>query len=120
MQASGGQGVTVKAKEDPCGVCGKRVKQNLMQCTTCLKWVQAKCAKVKVTNRLVRNFVCTKRLAGEPGNNDGQFLEGIEKVQKLCYLGNVLNDGGGCEIAVLRRSLTKCLVFYVEEGSPGS
>ena len=41
---------------------------------------------------------------GDPGNDDiGQFLEGIERVQKFCYLGDVLNDGGGCEIAVSRR-----------------
>ena len=51
MQASGGKGVTVEAKEDPCGVCGKRVKENSMEYTRCRRLVHARCAKVKKVNQ---------------------------------------------------------------------
>ena len=105
LQASGGKGVTVEVKEDPCGVYGKRVKQNSMECTRCKRWVHTRCAKVKkVSNRLAVNFVCSKCLIGNDlDEEDGQYLIGVEKVQQFVYLGDVLNKGGRCEIAVLRR-----------------
>ena len=105
MQASGGKGVTVEAKEDPCGVCGKRVKENLMECTRCRRWVRARCAKVKKVNQqLALSFICSKCVSGEDLlENDGQYLEGVERVQQFSYLGDMMNEGGGCEIAVSRR-----------------
>ena len=105
LQASGRKGVIVEVKEDPCGVYGKRVKQNSMECTRYKRRVHARCAKVeKVSNRLAVNFVCSKCLIGNDlDEEDGQYLIGVEKVQQFVYLGDVLNEGGGCEIAVSRR-----------------
>jgi len=41
------QKVTQKAVRWPCGVCGRGVGNNLIQCTSCQKWVQWKCSGVK-------------------------------------------------------------------------
>ena len=78
---------------------------NSMECTCCKRWVHARCAKVKkVSSRLAVNFVCSKCLIGNDlDEEDGQYLIGVEKVQQFVYLDDVLNEGGGCEIAVSRR-----------------
>jgi len=37
-----------KAVRWPCGVCGRVVGNNLIQCTSCQKWVHRKCSSIKV------------------------------------------------------------------------
>jgi len=41
------QMVTQKAVRWPCGVCGRGVGNNSIQCTTCQKWVHRKCSGIK-------------------------------------------------------------------------
>jgi len=43
------QKVTQQAVRWPCGVCGRRVGNNSIQCTTgsCQKWVHRKCISIK-------------------------------------------------------------------------
>ena len=41
----GGKKTNVDAERDPCAVCGKRVMQNSIQCTQCMKWVTQKMYK---------------------------------------------------------------------------
>ena len=54
---SGGSGVVVLAKIDPCSVCGKRIKVNCVRCKTCKKWVHAWCAGVKIVScKMNENF----------------------------------------------------------------
>ena len=55
---SGAEGEESVSKIDPCGICGKRVMANLVLCVKCGKWKNGRCAKVKVTPRLGRDFVC--------------------------------------------------------------
>ena len=58
MESSGGGGVVVLAKIDPCGVCGKRAKVNCVKFKTCKKWIHARCARVKrVSRRMNVGFV---------------------------------------------------------------
>ena len=47
MESSGGDGVVVLAKIDPCGVCGKKAKVNCVRCKTCKKWIHARRAGVE-------------------------------------------------------------------------
>ena len=57
MERSGGGGVVVLAKIDPCSVRGKRAKVNCVRCNTCKKWIHARCARVKrVSRRMNENF----------------------------------------------------------------
>jgi len=36
-----------KAARWPCGVCGRGVGSNSIQCTSCQKWVHKKCSGIK-------------------------------------------------------------------------
>ena len=46
-----------KSNVDPCGVCGLKVKANLVLCVQCGRWTNGKCAGVKrVTPKLSRNI----------------------------------------------------------------
>jgi len=38
------QKVMQKAARWPCGVCGRAVANNSIQCTSCQKWVREKCS----------------------------------------------------------------------------
>ena len=59
MESSGGGGVVVLAKIDPCGVCGKRAKVNFVRRMICKKWIHSRCARVKrVSRRMNGNFEC--------------------------------------------------------------
>ena len=59
MEKSGGNGVVVLAKIDPCSVCGKRAKVNCVRYKTCKKWVHAQCARVKrVSCKMNGSFEC--------------------------------------------------------------
>ena len=55
----------------PCGMCGKGVGNNSIQCTRCEKWVHGRCSGVK--GRLVKqdgSFVC-KRCKSRDRNQNG-------------------------------------------------
>ena len=107
MESDGGSGVIVLAKNDPCGVCGKRAKVNCVRCTTCEKWVYVGCARLKgVYCRMNGNFECRVCINGsneECKNVSNNCLSNLEKVNSYCYLGVNKNGGGGSELAVTRR-----------------
>jgi len=53
------QKVTQKAVTWPCGVCGRDVGNNSIQCTSCQKWVHSKCSGMKgSTHKVMKTFVC--------------------------------------------------------------
>ena len=107
MENSGGSGVVVLAKIDPCGVCGKRAKVNCVKCKTCKKWIHARCARVKrVFCRMNENFefrVCMNGSNEECKNASNGCLGELERVKSYCYLGDNVNGGGGSELVVTRR-----------------
>ena len=107
MESSGGGGVVVLAKIDPCGVCGKRAKVNCVRCKTCKKWIHARCARVKrVSRRMNGNFECRVCMNGakvECKNALNGCLGELEKVNSYCYLRDNVNGGSGSELAVTRR-----------------
>ena len=37
-----------KSKVDPCGVCSLRVNANSVLCLQCGRWIQGRCARVKM------------------------------------------------------------------------
>jgi len=48
-----------KAARWPCGVCGRGVGSNSIQCTSCQKWVHKKCSGIKVSvYKVMKSFVC--------------------------------------------------------------
>ena len=45
VDSSGGK-MIVNSGKWPCGVCGKRVQANSVQCTLCIKWIHKRCIGV--------------------------------------------------------------------------
>jgi len=108
VMVSGSVPEVAKSKIDPCGMCGKRVMTNSVLCTVCGKWIHGRCAKVKrVTTSLATSFVCGKcknnieRIVDR--DEDEVLCNGVETVSGFCYLGDRINAGGGCEMAVTMR-----------------
>ena len=53
------QKVTQKAVRWPCGVCGRGLGNNSIQCTSCQKWVNRKCSSIKgIMYKMMKIFVC--------------------------------------------------------------
>ena len=47
MVGSSGRKMIVNSGKWPCGVCGKGVQANSVQCTVCKKWVSRRCSGVR-------------------------------------------------------------------------
>jgi len=48
-----------KAAKWPCGVCGRSVGINSIQCTSCQKWVYKKCSGIKGSMyKVMKSFIC--------------------------------------------------------------
>jgi len=53
------QKVMQKAVRWPCGVCGRGVCNNSIQCTSCKKWVHRKCSGIKGSMyKVMKSFIC--------------------------------------------------------------
>ena len=106
MMVSGTEGEVVKSRVDPCGVCGRRVMANSMQCEKCQRWVHGKCAKVRrVTSSMAKGFTCRncKAILGGKVSLTEKLCDGVETAKGFCYLGDRLNASGGCASAVTAR-----------------
>ena len=92
----------------PCGVCLKGIGVKSIRCTQCVQWVHARCSRVKGSLKNVESSFICRRCKGElcetrPVN--ALHIDGHEYkiVDKLCYLGDMLIQEGGCEHAILTR-----------------
>ena len=94
----------------PCAVCDRGVGSNSILCGTCGRWTHKKCSGVRGSLTKVKNFECrrcSREIAGEGERGcekvevePGMFLE---RVSKFCYLGEMLGEEGGAELAVTNR-----------------
>lgn len=99
----------------PCTVCRKGVGGNSIQCTVCKGWVHKRCSGIK--GKLPANgkdFECRKCQDRNQGGRrevvEGQIErveievgEELEVVKRFCYLGDVIEAGGGVEAAITVR-----------------
>ena len=108
----GGAGLGVIPREGawPCGVCGKGVQANSLQCTACERWVHRRCSGVKGRLEAASVTFQCKRCRGDvpqadPSDQEGLVVEGetYEVVTSFCYLGDMLNADGGVDLAVNAR-----------------
>jgi len=97
-----------KAVRWPCGVCGRGVGSNSIQCTSCQKWVHKKCSDIKGSMyKVMRSFIC--RVCSNPVISTGHTSVDIgasvnlEVVDKFCYLGDMLSVDGDADAAVEAR-----------------
>jgi hypothetical protein len=91
----------------PCGVCGKWVGENSVLCTACGKWVHARCSGVRGRLSMAADgFRCSTCLGGPMAAREKELEVGGSRfgiVDEFCYLGDVLEAGGGVEGAVRAR-----------------
>jgi len=95
-----------------CGVCKKGVGNNSILYHSCNKWIYKRCSGVKGSLRNVsQSFMCRCCKVDRPitdGLNTDLHMDigngvSLEKVDKFCYLGDMLDAGGGCDSAVTAR-----------------
>ena len=89
---------------------------NSIRCTQCVQWVHAMCSRVKGSLKKVESSFICRRCKGELSETrqvNGLHIDGheYEIVDKLCYLGGMLSQEGGCEHAILKRIQTGWLKF---------
>ena len=78
----------------------------------------ARCSRVKGSLKNVESSFICRRCKGElcetrqvNSQVNGLHIDGHEIVDKLCYLGDMLSQEGGCEHAILKRIQTGWLKF---------
>ena len=111
MKCGVGLKKTVDTGKYPCGVCGKGVKSNSIQCTVCIKRVHKRCCGIsrKLRAEDEDEFKCRKcDNGGNLVHPEAKFVElddgsKFECVDKFCYLGDMLSAGGGAEEAAKTR-----------------
>jgi len=93
----------------PCGVCGRGIGSNSIQCTSCQKWVHKNCSGVRGSMyKVMRSFIC--RGCSNPvistghTNVDVGASANLEVVDKFCYLGDMLSVDGDADAAVEARN----------------
>jgi len=102
------QKVTQKAVRWPCGVCGRGVGNNSMQCTSCQKWVHRKLSGIKGSMyKVMKTFICRGCVDPVTGTGHTSVDSGVnanlELVDKFCYLGDMLSADGDADAAVENR-----------------
>ena len=119
------QGVSVPRESSgktPCGICKKGVGLNSITCSTCNKWIHSKCSGLKGSlPKDNTGFSCPACIRGAPANASMKevMVEGVGKlecVEKFCYLGDVIGDGGGAEDA--SRARVRCAWSKFRELDP--
>ena len=94
-----------KAARWPCGVCGRGIGSNSIQCTSCYNWVHKKCSGIKRSMyKVMRSFIC--RGCSNPVISTGHTNVDIgasailEVVDKFCYLGDMMSVDRDIDAAV--------------------
>jgi len=106
-----------KAARWPCGVCGRGVGSNSVQCTNCHKWVHKKCSSIKGSMyQVMRSFICggcsnPVISTGHTGVDIGASAN-VEIVDKFCYLGGMLRIRSVAHAAGFAAA-RRCLQFLV-------
>ena len=103
------QGPFLKSGKYPCGVCFKSVGSNSIFCPKCECWIHARCSGINGKLQNAVNFSCTRCLKNvQPPSlpTSSVALNGcnLSVVNKFCYLGDMLDDGGGAVSSSITRA----------------
>ena len=87
-----------------CGICGKGVSRNSIQCGGCKKWIHKNlCSGVKGKLKEDPGYECAKCVRGgctEGGAEEQEVVledgSSLECVNRFCYLGDMMDAAGGC------------------------
>jgi len=97
-----------KAARWPCGVCGRSLGSNSIQCNRCHQWVHKKCSGIKGSMyKVMRSFIstgCSNPVISTGHTNvDIGASANLELVDKFCYLGDMLRVDRDADAAVEAR-----------------
>ena len=120
MVSKPGTAKPVTSRKFPCGVCTKGVGSNSVMCTSCNSWVHRRCSGIKGRlQNACATFVCricqgTRNNHKTSGNATCMTVDGdnYEVVEKFCYLGDMLDAGGGSDTAVTARIRSAWKAFH--------
>ena len=105
LPVTGKKAEIIESGQHPCAVCGQGVGVNSVLCDSCNKWCHKRCSGLRSLN--VSNFRCSScnSQEGSPQPDDSIHLTDgrVEEVKSFCYLGDVLDRGGGAERSVRKR-----------------
>ena len=97
--------IIVNSGNWPCGVCGKGVHANSVQCTVCIKWIHYRC---NGDLALVAGGFWCKRC--DVTIHEADLAKGLVVygetygcVKSFCYLGDTLDGDGGADLAATAR-----------------
>jgi len=102
------QKITQKAVRWLCGVCGRGVGNNSIQCTSCKKWVHRKCSGINGSMyKVMKSFISSGYLNPVTGTGRTSVTIGgdanLELVDKFCYLGDMLSVDRDADAALETR-----------------
>ena len=113
MVGSSGGKTIVSSGKWPCGVCGKGVQANFVQCTVCIRWIHNRCSSIRCDLSLVADGFGYKRCDEKIQEVDlaGDLVVDGETygcIKSFCYLGDTLDGDCGAALgdtACLRNGL---------------
>ena len=101
---TGGEVGDVRVGRYLCGVCGCGVGANSVLWTACGKWCHKRCSGLgRLSAAAVSLFQCPACAWGSAGGAIGVGGGVVDEVKQFCYLGDVLECGGGSERAIRAR-----------------
>ena len=97
--------------EYQCAVCHTGVGNKSIYCNGCKLWMHKKCSRLQqltpnLDYRCARCMGNAHPIDGRPQSEVQVRPDKLEVVACLCYLGDMLSAGGGCEIMVTTRVIT--------------
>ena len=96
----------------PCGVCRSGVGRNSIFCLGCKHWVHKKCSGIRGRLREDDSYRCSRcrglarPIDGRPYDHIMLNNDKLEVVDSFCYLGDMIDAGGGCTLAIITRART--------------
>ena len=106
MMVTGKEDEIIQSSRYPCSLCGSGVGVNSILSTLCDKWCHRRCSGL-ISLRGVTAFRCPACLPGASLHHadDSVTVDGgtNQEVAHFCYLGDVLERGGGSERAIRAR-----------------
>ena len=104
MRNVDGTGSLKDAGKYPCSVCRKGVGRNSILCSRCKLWVHKRCSGMKGQLKDVSSFECIKCknvVVVKARKNSVQLEQDValDCVEVFCYLGDMIEAGGGAEEA---------------------
>ena len=110
----------------PCGVCGKGVQANSVQCTVCKKWIHKRCSGVRGDLSWVADSFMCRHCDGtiqEVDLDEDLMVDGetYECVKRFCYLGDTLDGADLAATARIRKgwmNFLELLPFLTSRAPP--